>query len=140
MFEKNSPEEKGLKESYFRPEEKTPTPDGKFFLPGEDDPYISNNSISNNSNSNNSNSNIQFGDSNNPINKEQNRYILKDSSINSEPVTPVGSYNYIENSQEGKKEENKKGKEGTSGGSGFNSTKGSDLKESGFSIFNKDNK
>jgi hypothetical protein len=140
MFEKNSPEEKGLKESYFRPEEKTPTPDGKFFLPGEDDPYISNNSISNNSNSNNSNSNIQFGDSNNPINKEQNRYILKDSSINSEPVTPVGSFNYIENSQEEKKEENKKGKEGTSGGSGFNSTKGSDLKESGFSIFNKDNK
>ena len=140
LFEKNSPEEKGLKESYFRPEEKTPTPDGKFFLPGEDDPYISNNSISNNSNSNNSNSNIQFVDSNNPINKEQNRYVLKDSSINSEPVTPVGSYNYIENSQEEKKEENKKGKEGTSGGSGFNSTKGSDLKESGFSIFNKDNK
>ena len=125
-----------MKESYSLLEEKTPTKDRKFFLPGEDDPYISNNSISNNSNSNNINSNIQFGDSNNPINKEQNRYVLKDSSINSEPATPVGSYNYIENSQE----ENLKGKEGSSEGSGFNSTKGSDMKESGFSIFNKDNK
>ena len=146
MFEKSSQEESNLKESYFRPEEnlelKTPTPDGTFYLPGEEDPYISNNSISNNSNSNNSNSNIQFDNSNNPINnsssKEQNKYILKDSSINSEPATPGGSYNNMKNSQEENK--NQKGKEGNSGGSGFNSTKGSDLKESGFSIFEKENK
>ena len=146
MFEKSSQEESNLKESYFRPEEnlelKTPTPDGTFYLPGEEDPYISNNSISNNSNSNNSNSNIQFDNSNNPINnsssKEQNKYILKDSSIISEPATPGGSYNNMKNSQEENK--NQKGKEGNSGGSGFNSSKGSDLKESGFSIFEKENK
>jgi len=142
MFERNFQETKELKKSFFRPEENmskyttTPTPEGTFTLPGEEDPYINNS----NNTFNNSNSNIQINNSNISSNtyssnssKEQKKYVLKDSSpINQDAPTPTGSYNYQSNS-----ENEKKGKEGSSGGSGFNSTKGSDLKESGFSIFSE---
>ena len=135
MFERNFKESKGLKESFFRPEENVKqTPGGTFILPGEEEDSI----FCNNSNYtfNNSNSNIQIQNSNNSNNtfssnssNEQGKYILKDSSM--ETPTPSNSYSYKKNSEK----EEKKGKGGSSGGSGFNSTNGSDLKESGFSIF-----
>ena len=138
MFERNFKESKGLKESFFRPEESiSQTPGRTYTLPGEEEDSL----FGSNSNNtfNNSNSNIQIENPKNSNNtfssnssNDQGKYILKDSSM--ETPNPSGTYSYKKNSEK----EEKKGKEGSSGGSGFNSTNGSDLKESGFSIL--DNK
>ena len=144
LFEKNSKESKMLKDSVINPEENIDvtnpysTPEGSYTLPGDEEYSQSNISSCNNSNINSSNNNTPGNFSSYKSSKEVQKYVLKDSSMDNPNInTPTGSYNNGKNLEEKKEADQKKEKGITSRTNEYYSTQVSDIKESGFSIFDK---
>ena len=144
LFEKNSKESKMLKDSVINPEENIDvtnpysTPEGSYTLPGDEEYSQSNISSCNNSNINSSNNNTPGNFSSYKSSKEVQKYVLKDSSMDNPNInTPTGSYNNGKNLEEKKEADQKKEKGITSRTNEYYSTEVSDIKESGFSIFDK---
>ena len=144
LFEKNSKESKMLKDSVINPEENIDvtnpysTPEGSYTLPGDEEYSQSNISSCNNSNINSSNNNTPGNFSSYKSSKEVQKYVLKDSSMDNPNInTPTGSYNNGKNLEEKKEADQKKEKGITSRRNEYYSTEVSDIKESGFSIFDK---
>ena len=143
MIGENSKQLKKLEGSVIAPEEsidiKNPnsTPNGSYTLPGDDDNCTSNNSSYNNSNIQTSNNNNSSNSLNIKSTKEIQKYRLKGSSMDTpDKYTPNGPNNSGKFFEEKKSVNEQKEKGSSSKIKEYESTKESDIKESGFSIFN----